>query len=247
MISYRCPDCGGDDEAFHHSRSNAPGSVPCRGVRVSATQKVQVEKRVEGADGTITIELEEVELAPVLEVCGGTAIQRDSIPGEQFSRPARGFEKLSIFERVNYDSLPDDQKRSLNKFYIPGHNSEPTEPGMRRIDITDMATYNREIKRINEYETQKMRDHRDMHREYFKARRGAMREDINARQGHNIRQSPLLKFLTDKMRSRSDGKFNARYGKPLDAKFHSQLIEFDQGKIQDYCSEDTKWHATRAK
>ena len=245
MISYRCPDCGSDDEQFHHRRSDAPASVPCRGVRVDSTQqqKQTIEHPVHNPDGSISIELEEVELAPSLSVCGGTAVQRESLPGEQFSRPARGFEALVIYERQNYDSLPDDTKRSLNKYYIPGRNYEPTEPGMKRIEITNMAEYNRHIKTINEYETQKMRDTRSMHREYFGARRKAMRDDVNAKTRH----SDLLRSISRVVRARSDRKTDIRYSKALDAHFHAQLIEFNQGKIQDYCDADTGWKSRRAK
>ena len=108
---------------------------------------------------------------------------------------------------------------------------------MERIEITNMAEYNRHIKTINEYETQKMRDTRSMHREYFGARRKAMRDDVNAKTRH----SDLLRSISRVVRARSDRKTDIRYSKALDAHFHAQLIEFNQGKIQDYCDADTGW------
>lgn len=243
MISYRCPDCGTDDEQFHHQRGHAPDSIPCRGTKMVERPKERIERQIQNSDGTVTIEIEELEVAPELEACAGTAVQRESLPGELWGRPARGFEALVIYERMNYDALPDDTKRSLNRFYIPGRNYEPTEPGMKRIEITNIAEYNRVSKEINAYETQKMRDHRAMHEEYWKARRKAMRDNVDAR----IRHNPTLVALARMARARSDRKSAVRYGKALDAHFHAQLIEFDQGKIQDWCSEDTGWKSRRAK
>lgn len=246
MISYRCPTCGCDDEHFSHVRANAPASVSCRGVNMVDQPNERVERRIENADGTVTLEYEEVEVAPSMEVCGGTALQRESLPGEQFSRPARGFEPLVIYERPGYDTAPPEFKRSHQKYYVPGRNNEPTEPGMRRIDITGIHQYNRVAKEINAHELQKMTDHRDMHREYFGARRKAMREDVDARVGP-ARSHPLVQMLRRAMRKRSDGKFNARYGKPLDAHFHSQLIEFNQSNMQPWTAEDTGWKDRRAR
>lgn len=243
MISYRCPDCGSDDEQFHHQRANAPSGVACRGTRVIERPKEKIEHQIKNADGTVTIEIEAVEVAPKLEPCGGTALQRESMPGELWARPARGFEAMVIYERMNYDALPADTKRSLNRFYIPGRNNEPTEPGMRRIEITNIAEYNRVSKEINAYETQKMRDHRAMHEYYWSQRRKALRDDVNAR----IRSNPTLMALTRMVRARSDRKSAVRYGKSLDAHFHAQLIEFNQGKIQDWCAEDTGWKSRRAR
>lgn len=244
MVSYRCPDCGADDEHFYHSAADAPASLDCRGLKMSAPAYKEIQREVANPDGTVTVEIEKVELAPTLDLCGGTAMQRVSLPGEMWARPARGFEPLVIYERANYESLPDDQKRSLNRFYVPGRNNEPTEPGMKRIEITSIAQYNQEIKRINEYETQQMRDHREMHRVYWSARRRAMRDDVNAR----IRHSPLLVALARMARAHSDRKSAVRYGgRNLDAKFHAQLIEFDQGKIQDWCDADTGWKSRRAR
>jgi len=244
LVSFRCPDCGWDGEHFYHQRSYAPAAIDCLGTKVSEPVFEEIEREIVGEDGTVTIEHERVELAPTLQPCAGTALQRDSYPGELYARPARGFEAMVIYERANYEQLPDDQKRSLNRFYVPGRNYEPTEPGMKRIEITSIAQYNQEIKRINEYETQKMRDHREMHRFYWGERRRAMRDHVNAR----IRHSPLLVALARMARATSDRKTAVRYGgRNLDANFHAQLIEFDQGHIQDWCDAETGWKSRRAK
>jgi hypothetical protein len=247
MISYRCPDCGSDDEHFHHSRTAAPASIECRGTRVVEQARQKIERQiVDPTTGTVTIEYEEIETAPQLAVCTGTAVQRDSLPGEIFSRPARGFEALVIYERAGYDSFTPEQKRSLQKYYVPGRNYEPTEPGMKRIEITNMAQYNRLVREVNRHEIAKMSDHREMHKTYFDARRKALRDDVNARVGPQ-RSHPLVAYLRNAMRKRSDRKSIDRYGKPLDARFHAQLLEFNQGNMQDFCDKDTGWRATRAK
>jgi len=243
MIAYACPDCGFEDEHFHHHASDAPQSVECRGYKFTEAKTERVERRVEQPDGTIVIEYEEVILEPEMKVCGGTAPQRESWFDASWSRPARGFEQLSVFEVVDYEHKPDDYKRTHQRFYVPGRNYEPTEPGMIRHDITNMAEYNRFVRTVNAHETQKMSDHREMHREYWGARRRAMRDDVNAR----IRHEPLLLSLARLMRKRSDQKSNVRYGKPLNANFHAQLIEFNQGNMQDYCDADTGWKSRRAK
>lgn len=240
MISYRCPDCGCEDEGFYH---HPPASIPCRGVRLNEPTKQMIERRVPNPDGTETIEYEEIELAPTMDICTGTMLQRASYPGELWSRPARGFEQLSIYERADYDALPDAAKRGIERFYVPGRNNETTEAGYRRIDITNMHEYNRWVKRINEHETSRMKDHRSMHEEYWKARRTAMRDNVNAR----IRSSPLLVSLAREVRKRADQKTINRYGKQLDAKFHSQLLEFNQSNMQDWCDADTGWKSRRAK
>ena len=242
MISYRCPCCGSDDEQFHHRVSEAPASVPCRGFRFTEPKTERIEHQITNTDGTVTIEYEEVELAPVMELCTGTSMQRVSLPGELWARPARGFAPLVVYERPDHEHLPN----GINRYYIPGRNDEPTEAGMKRIELTNMAEYNRWVKEANTYETQKMRDHRAMHEYYWRARRKALREDVDARVGP-MRSHPLVKFLSQTMRARSDQKTARRYGKPLDAHFHSQLMEFDQGNMQDHCSEDTRWRSTRAK
>jgi hypothetical protein len=82
-----------------------------------------------------------------------------------------------------------------------------------------------------------------MHEYYWGQRRKAMRDNVDAR----IRPHPTLISLARIIRKISDQKTINRYGKPLDAHFHSQLLEFNQGNIQDYCSEDTGWRSRRAK
>lgn len=250
MIYYRCPDCGTEEDHFHHSRSSAPASIACRGTRVSEQPRERIERKTTNPDGTVTIEYEEVELAPTLSLCTGTALQVETYPGQLYAAPAKRFEELVIYERLNYDKASDDFKRGHDRYYIPGRNNEPTEAGMKRIEITNIHQYNRVVKEINRFETEKMRDHRYMHEEYWKARRKAMREDVDARLGSN-RAHPLIAYLRYAMRKRSDQKSAKRYGKPLDAHFHAQLIEFDQGKIQDWCAEDSGgrkgWQSRRAR
>jgi hypothetical protein len=165
--------------------------------------------------------------------CTSPALRRVTYPGEGVPLNARRFEPLVIYRSANDPS----------KFSFPGRNNEPTDPGYHRVEITNIYEYNKIAKEINGIEKQKMSDHREMHRLYWQARRTAMREHVDAR----IRYSPLLVSLARLMRSRSDRKTAIRYGKPLDPRFHSQLLEFDQGHIQDYCDFDTKWVAKRAK
>jgi hypothetical protein len=168
-----------------------------------------------------------------IEKCTAPAYRRASYPGEFVALNARRFEELVI-----YQSTSDP-----NKFSFPGRNNEPTDQGYRRIEITNMHEYNHWVKRINNIEISKMRDHREMHKYYWNARRKAMRDHINAR----IRHSPMLVSLSRLVRRISDRKTDARYGKPLDAHFHSQLLEFDQGHIQSWCDLDTGWKERRAK
>jgi len=246
MISYRCPDCGCDDEHFYHSASSAPATVECRGFKSSGPQYQEIEHEVVQSDGTVLIELERVELAPTLTPCTGTALQRASFPGELWARPARGFEDIVVYEHDNWEGKSDDFKRSHQRYYVPGRNYEATEPGMRRVVLNSMAEYNRFIKRANEEITSDMRNHRDMHRAYWEARRRAMRADVDARVGP-VRSHPLISYLMKAMRRRSDAKSDARYGKSLDAHFHSQLLEFNQSNMQDWCDADTNWRSTRAR
>lgn len=217
--TYRCVSCGGEHEEYRTNTRDLPYAKVCGCL---------TETKLD--DGSI-------------EKCTAVALRRTTYPGEGVALNARRFEPMAIYERANYDSLPDDAKRSLNRYYVPGRNNEPDEPGMKRIEITNINEYNKVVKRINAYETQKMRDHRAMHQEYWKARRSAMRDDVNAR----IRHSPLLRSLARLVRARSDRKSDVRYGKSLDAHFHGQLIEFDQGKIQAWTDKDNGWKDRRAK
>ena len=246
MVSYLCPCCGALGEQFAHQRSQAPATMDCGSVSFSDPEirRERVERTITNPDGTqsIVIEEVEVELAPVMSICTGTMTQTETFPGQLYAANARRFEPLVVYERVA-ESLP----AGIDRYYIPGRNNEPTEPGMKRIELTNMAEYNRWVKTANEHETAKMRDHREMHRLYWDARRGAMRDDVNAR----IRHSPFLKMLARLVRARSDRKTDARYGKPLDAHFHAQLLEFNQSNMQDWSAEDSGgrhgWQARRAK
>ncbi len=212
---YRCLDCGGEHEEYRTSPRDLPYAKVCGCL---------TETKLE--DGSI-------------EKCTAVALRRTTYPGEGVPLNARRFEPLVIYERANSENLGVSQ----NRFWFPGRNNEPTEPGMKRIEITSIQQYNQVVKRINQYETQKGRDHREMHRMYWGARRKAMRENVDAR----IRPEPLYKMLARMVRARSDQKTDKRYGKAMDAHFHAQLIEFDQGKIQDFCAEDTGWKSRRAK
>jgi len=245
MIDYRCPDCGRDDERFYHSRGAALASIECTGFKQSAPRYEEIEREVPQPDGTVLIEKERVELAPALEPCTGTALQRVSLPGELWARPARGFADITVLTYPDWDSRSDDFKRSHERYYVPGRNYE-REPGMQPVVMNSMADYNRFIKKANEDITSRMRDHRYMHEEYWKQRRKALREDVNARIGPS-RSHPLVAFLRRAMQARSDRKSAWRYGKPLDAHFHSALLEFNQGNLQDFCAEDTGWKSQRAK
>lgn len=243
MIAFKCPCCGRVEDQFLHPRNIHAGMTrECEGVILPEPEirKEKVEIRINNPDGTQTIEYEEIELelAPAMTICTGTMTQCSLMEVPRYgSRNARGFEPLVVYERVG------ELSRGQQRYYVPGRNNEPTEPGMKRVELTNMAEYNRFVKTANEYETGKMRDHREMHRFYWDSRRKAMRDHVDSR----IRHSPLLVSLARLVRARSDRKSNARYGKPLDAHFHSQLMEFNQGNIQDFCAEDTGWKATRAR
>jgi hypothetical protein len=237
MISYRCPDCGAEDDHFHHRASDAPESIQCRGVKLTNPEPQRIEHKITNPDGTVTVEYELVEPAPIMSVCAGTMLQRTAYLGELYARPARGFEPLVI-----YQSASDP-----TKFSFPGRNNEPTDAGYKRIEITSMHEYNKIAKQINNIEIAKMKDHRSMHEFYWNQRRKALRDHVNAR----IRHSPMLVSLARLIRARSDRKTEVRYGKALDAHFHSQLLEFNQGNIQDWCAEDSGgrhgWKSQRAK
>ena len=221
--TYHCTHCGGEHDEYRQNPRELPYAKTC-GCAVESP-----------ADPDLLV------------TCTAPALRRVTYPGEGVAVNARRFEPLCIYERVGYDNAATPEfKRSHNKYYIPGRNNEPTEPGMKRIEITSIQQYNQVVKTINEHEVSKMRDHRDMHREYFGARRKAMREDVDARVGPQ-RSHPLVQMLRRAMRSRSDGKFNARYGKPLDARFHAQLIEFNQSNMQAFCDADTGWRDRRAR
>ena len=250
MISYRCPDCGADQEHFHHHASTAPATVECVGFREAEQRYEEIKHEVVQPDGSVLIEIERVALAAALTPCTGTALQRESLPGELWAKPARGFEDIVVYEHTDWETRSDDFKRSHQRFYVPGRNNEPTEPGMRRVVMNSMADYNRFIKRANEAITSDMRDHRDMHREYWNARRKALRDDVNARVGP-VRSHPLIAYLMRTIRARSDRKSDQRYGKPLDAQFQAQIIERNQSNMQDWCAEDSGgrrgWKSQRAR
>jgi hypothetical protein len=221
--TYRCLSCGGEHDEYRQNPHELPYAKVC-GCVVDST----------GAEGT-------------LGTCAAPALRRVTYPGEGVALNARRFEPLVIYERAGYDNHASPEfKRSHQKYYIPGRNNEPTEPGMKRIEITSIAQYNSVVKAINAHEVSKMRDHREMHREYFGARRKAMREDVDARVGP-ARYHPLVQMLRRAMRARSDSKFERRYGKPLDARFHAQLIEFNQSNMQPWTAEDTNWKDRRAR
>lgn len=233
MISYQCSVCGCQEEHFHHRSSDAPESIQCRSVNLSETKGPKVEHRIVNPDGTETIEYLTVENVPTMTVCPGTLTVRDSWLDSSFSRPARPFEPL-----VLYQSVVDP-----TKFSVPGRNNEPTDAGYRRVEITSMHQYHKLAKSINNIERSKMSDHREMHKTYWDARRHALRDDVNAR----IRHDQGLVNLASLVRRRSDNKSNRRYGKALEPNFHSQLLEFNQGNMQDFCAEDTGWKSTRAR
>ena len=218
--TYRCtdPSCTGEHDEYRQNPRQLPYAKICGCVRLSE-------------DGTAT--------AP----CTAAALRRVTYPGEGVALNARRFEPLTVYEIANFEGKPDEFKRGHYKYQIPGRNNEPTEPGMIRHEITNIHEYNRLIKQMNTHETDRMRDHRSMHEYYWNARRKAMRENVDARIGSN----PLLRALTRLIRKRSDQKSAQRYGKSLDAHCHAQLIEFNQGKIQDWCAEDTGWKSRRAK
>jgi hypothetical protein len=243
MLSYVCPDCGAEQEHFHHSRTAAPVSYVCEAVRFSDSQKQRIEHRTANPDGTETITYEEVETVPEMLICTGTAVQTETYPGQLYAANAKRFEELVVYERMGWEQMAPEVKRKLDRYYVPGRNSEPTEPGMRRIELTNMGEYNSFIRSANAHYLQQMTDHRDMHREYWKARRKALREHVDARVRHN----PLWVSMLRAIRARSDAKFVKRYSKSLDPAFQAQLIERNQGNMQDWCAEDTGWKARRAR
>jgi hypothetical protein len=218
--TYHCLACNGEHEEYRQNPRELPYAKVC-GCAVESTDET-------------------------LSTCTAPALRRVTYPGEGVAVNARRFEQLSVYEVADWDRKSDDFKRSHQRYYVPGRNNEPTESGYLRHDITNIQAYNKFVKRVNADEIAKMKDHRDMHREYFGARRKAMREDVDARVGP-ARSHPLVQMLRRAMRARSDSKFNARYGKPLDARFHAQLIEFNQGNIQPWTAEDTNWRDRRAR
>ena len=245
MISYRCSVCGCDDEHFYHRVSDAPASLQCRSVSMIELEAPHIEHRIANSDGTETIEYETVETIPALSVCEGTLAQRESWMDASWSRPARPFEQLSVCVRVDSTGKPlENLPRDQSRYYFPGRNNEPTPAGMMRVDITSMAQYNKFAREVNDYERSRMSDHRAMHKEYFDARRKAMRDHTNARMGSS---SSLSRMVSQLIRPRYDDKAHRRYSGPLDPKFHSHLLEFNQSNMQDYCDKDTRWKATRAR
>jgi hypothetical protein len=168
-----------------------------------------------------------------IETCTAPALRRLTLPGQGVALNARRFEPLVV-----YQNAADPSKIS-----VPGRNNEPTEAGYKRVELTNMADYNRFVKQVNASEKAKMTDHRDMHRYYWEARRDAMREHVDARRGQDTRIIDLVRAV----RKRSDQKTAKRYGKGLDPHFHSQLMEMNQSNMQDYCDKDTGWKATRAR
>ena len=220
--TYRCLSCGGEHDEYRQNPRELPYAKVC-GCAVDSTTD-----------------------AETLVTCTAPALRRVTYPGEGVALNARRFEQLSVYEVADWDHKSDDFKRGHQRYYVPGRNNEPTESGYLRHDITNIQAYNKFVKRVNLDEVNKMKDHREMHREYFKARRKAMREDVDARVGPQ-RSHPLVQMLRRAMRSRSDGKFDARYGKPLDARFHAQLLEFNQSNMQPWTAEDTNWKDRRAR
>lgn len=217
--TYRCTSCGGDHEEYRQSARDLPYATVC-GCAVEATDQ--------NAE---------------LTTCTAPALRRVVYPGEGVALNARRFEQLSVFEVHDWENRSDDFKRSHQRYYVPGRNYEPTEPGYVRHDLTNIQQYNSFIKTVNAHELQKMRDHRNMHREYWGARRKALREDVNAR----LRPLPLLMSIARMVRARSDQKSDRRYGGSLDPKFHAQLIEFNQSNMQDWCDKETGWKPRRAR
>src|SRR5580704_15227359 len=140
--TYRCLSCGGEHDEYRQNPRELPYAKVC-GCVVESTPEA-------AAEGSLT-------------TCTAPALRRVTYPGEGVALNARRFEPLVIYERPNHEQLG----RSQNRYYIPGRNNEPTEPGMKRIDITNIQQYNRVVKEINAHEARKMSDHREMHREYF--------------------------------------------------------------------------------
>jgi hypothetical protein len=216
---YRCLHCAGEHEEYRQNPRNLPYAKVCNSA-------------LEDAEGNLT-------------TCTAPALRRVTLPGEGVPLNARRFEPLVIYERANY--TVDQLARGLNRYYIPGRNNEPTEPGMKRIELTDIHSYNRVQKEISGWETNLMSARRETHREYFQEQRKKVRDDVNAR----FSQSSRYLGLRQLMRARSDRKSAERYGKALNANFHAQLLEFNQGNMQDWCAEDSGgrkgWQSNRAR
>jgi hypothetical protein len=212
---YRCLHCAGEHEEYRQNPRNLPYAKVCGSA-------------LEDMEGNLTI-------------CTAPAIRRVTLPGEGVPLNARRFEPLVIYERANY--TVDQLARGLNRYYIPGRNNEPTEPGMKRIELTDIHSYNRVQKEISGWETNLMSARRETHREYFAEQRRKVRDGVNVR----FSQSSRYLGLRQLMRARSDRKSAERYGKTLNANFHAQLLEFNQGNMQDWCAEDTGWKSRRAR
>jgi hypothetical protein len=216
--TYRCTSCSGEHEQYNQNPRLLPYAKVCGCV-------------IESSDSTSA------------ETCTAPALRRTTYPGEGVALNARRFEQLSVFEVHDWDHKSDDFKRSHQRYYVPGRNYEPVEPGYVRHDLTNIQDYNRFVKTVSSHELQKMRDHRAMHEEYWRARRKSMRDDVNAR----IRHSPLLMSIARMVRARSDRKSDARYGRALDPHFHAQLLEFNQSSMQAFCDADTGWKDRRAR
>jgi hypothetical protein len=215
--TYHCASCGAEHDEYRQNQRDLPYAKTCGAA-------------LESADATLT-------------TCAAPALRRVVNPGEGVALNARRFEQLSVLEVHDWESKSDDFKRSHQRYYVPGRNYEPTEPGYVRHDLTNMQDYNRFIKTVNAHELQKMRDHREMHRIHWDSERTRMRENVNAR----IRPEPLLRSLARMIRKRSDQKSAVRYGRALDPHFHAQLIEFNQSNMQAWTDKETGWKDRRAR
>lgn len=160
--------------------------------------------------------------------CGGDAARIYSLPGE---RTAKRFDPIVVW--VSNDD-PD-------RISIPGDPNEPVDEGYHKVEITNLREADRWADRINRIETRKAEGYRDSERQYWDDVARERRADIRARIGSNPRAAALFSAVQKYV----DAKRARRYGKPLDARAHFQVISFDSSNRDGYSGPDTDWRTRR--
>lgn len=169
--------------------------------------------------------------------CSGTAQRVFLYPGSRNRFNAQRFEPIVIHQSVS----------DPNSFSFPGASSDRCPAGYRPIHITNMREAERWTKRINNLETSKATELRDMNREYFEEKTIIRRQEIDSRMRANgMDGSGRARFLRDMARRLADRRHAKNFGpRAMNANFHIQALEFDSSNRNPHSGPETDWKQRR--
>lgn len=170
--------------------------------------------------------------------CTGTAPRYFSHPGEIQPHNAQRFSPILI-----HQSLTDP-----NQFSFPGSSSDPCPSGYRPIAITNIREAEKWTKRINQLESSRAAELRDMNREYFEERTLIRRQEVDAKMRQTgLDSSGRARFLRDMARRVADLRHAKNFGpKAMNANFHINALEFDSSNRNSYSGPETNWRQRKS-